>query len=177
MVEAYRGPGHRLCSAHADGASRRENAVSRRVHPVPRPHRLLQLTAALGTAVAGAFLAVPLATAAGGSTTTPVVTEVLTNSSNGKTVYVAKGWHVEVKLSSDGFRWTEASPINAGPEVVLQRLSGHVDANGSSTTTFLVVSYSGEVTLESTGVKKCSNNPACTPIVMTWRANVISYVA
>jgi len=57
------------------------------------------------------------------------------------------------------------------------KLSGHVYANRSSTTTFLVVSSSGEVTLQATGVKKCSNNPACTPIVMVWRANVISYVA
>jgi hypothetical protein len=104
------------------------------------------------------------------------VTGVLTNSSNGKTVYVVKGWQVEVKLSSDGFRWTEASVVNAGPEVVLQKLSGHVYADGSSTTLFLVVSYGGEVTLEATGVKKCSNNPACTPIVRVWRANVISYV-
>jgi hypothetical protein len=131
------------------------------------------LTAAVG---AGALLAVPIATTPGVSAATPVVTGVLTNASNGKTVYVAKGWHVEVKLSSDGFRWTEASVINAGPEVVLQKLSGHELANGSSTTTFLVVSYGGEATLEATGVKKCSNNPACTPIVRVWRANVISYV-
>jgi hypothetical protein len=133
--------------------------------------------AALAAVVgAGALLATPLATSAGVSAATPAVTAVLTNSSNGKTVYVAKGFQVEVKLFSDGFRWTEASVINAGPEVVLQKESGHVYANGSSTTTFLVVRYGGEVTLEATGVKKCSNNPACTPIVRVWRANVISYV-
>jgi hypothetical protein len=125
---------------------------------------------------AGAGLAVPLATTAGADAATPAVTAVLTNSSNGTTVYVAKGFQVEVKLSSDGFRWTEASVINAGPEVVLQKEAGHLYANGSSTTTFLVVRYSGEATLEATGVKKCTNNPACTPIVRVWRANVISYV-
>jgi hypothetical protein len=112
-----------------------------------------------------------------GAAASPAVTTVLTNASNGKTVYVAKGFEVEVKLASDGFRWTEASVVNAGPEVVLQKLSGHVYANGSSVTTFLVVSYSGEATLEATGVKKCNNSPACTPIVTVWHANVISYVA
>jgi hypothetical protein len=152
--------------------------MSHRVHPVPRSRRRLPAAASLAVAFgAGALLAVPLTTAAAVSTaTTSTVTAVLTNSSNGKTVYVVKGWHVEVRLSSDGFRWTEASVINAGPEVVLQKLSAHLYANGSSTTTFLVVSYSGGAALEATGVKKCSNNPACTPIVTTWHASVISYV-
>jgi hypothetical protein len=160
------------------GSSRREIAVSHRFHPVPRPHRRLRAAAALAAAVgAGALFAVPVATTDGAGAASPAVTKVLTNASNGTTVYVAKGWHVEVRLSSDGFRWTEASVINAGPEVVLQRLSRHLYANGSSTTIFLVVSYGGEAALEATGVKKCSNNPACTPIVMVWRANVISYVA
>jgi hypothetical protein len=152
--------------------------VSHGVHPVPRPHRRPRAAAALAAAVAaGALFAIPVATTAGAGAASPAVTKVLTNASSGKTVYVAKGWHVEVQLSSDGFRWTEASVINAGPEVVLQKLSGHLYANGSSTTTFLVVSYSGEAALEATGVKTCSNNPGCTPIVTTWRANVISYVA
>jgi hypothetical protein len=151
--------------------------MSHRVHPLSRPHGRLRATAALAAAVAlGALFAVPVTTTVGAGSAS-AVTKVLTNASNGTTVYVARGWHVEVKLSSDGFRWTEASVINAGPEAVLQFVSGHVGANGSSTTIFLVVSIGGEATLESTGVKKCSNNPACTPTVMVWSANVISYVA
>jgi hypothetical protein len=124
----------------------------------------------------GALLAAPVATTVGAGAAVPAVTKVLTNASNGTTVVVTKGFGVEVELASDGFRWTEASVINAGPEVVLQFVSGHEDRNGSSVTDFRVVGY-GEVTLEATGVKKCSHLPACTPIVMVWRANVISYVA
>jgi hypothetical protein len=122
------------------------------------------------------LLAAPVTATVGAGAAGPAVTKVLTNASNGTTVVVTKGFQVEVKLASDGFRWTEASVINAGPAAVLQFVSGHVNPNGSSTTDFLVVGY-GEATLQATGVKKCSNNPACTPTVMTWRANVISYVA
>jgi hypothetical protein len=151
--------------------------VSHRAHPVPRPHRRLRPAAALGAVVAaGTLFAAPVATTTGAGAASPVVTKVLTNASNGKTVVVTKGFQVEVELASDGFRWTEASGVNAGPEAVLQFESGHVDPNGSSLTDFRVVGY-GEVTLEATGVRKCSNNPACTPIVRVWRANVISYVA
>jgi len=153
-----------------------EGVVFHRAHPVIPPHRRLRPAAALGVAVAaGALLAAPVATTVDAGAASPAVTKVLTNASNGTTVVVTKGFQVEVKLASDGFRWTEATTINAGPEVVLQFESGHVGLNGSSMTGFRVVGY-GEVTLQATGVKKCSNNPACTPVVMTWRANVISYV-
>jgi hypothetical protein len=159
------------------GSSRKENAVSHGVDPIPRSRRRLWPAAALVAAVgACALLATPVVTTVGAGAASPTVTKVLTNASNGTTVVVTKGFGVEVKLASDGFRWTEASVINAGPEVVLQFVSGHVNPNGSSVTDFRVVGY-GEVTLLATGVKKCSHNPACTPTVKVWRADVISYVA
>lgn len=151
--------------------------MSHGVHLVPRTRRRFRPAAALGAVVAaGALLNAPVATTVGAGAASPAVTKVLTNASNGTTVVVTKGIEVVVKLSSDGFRWTEASAINAGPAAVLQFESGHQYPRGSSVTDFRVVGY-GEVTLQATGVKKCSNNPACTPIVMVWRANVISYVA
>jgi hypothetical protein len=124
----------------------------------------------------GALLAAPDAVTVGAGAAGPIVTKVLTNASNGTTVVVTKGFGVEVRLASLGFRWTEASVINAAPEAVLRFESGHVSLNGSSSTDFKVVGY-GAATLQATGVKKCSNNPACTPTVMVWSANVISYVA
>jgi hypothetical protein len=111
----------------------------------------------------------------GAGAATTAVTKVLTNASNGTTVVVTKGFGVEVRLASLGFRWTEASVINAGPEAVLRFESGYVFPNGSSVTNFRVVGY-GEATLRATGVKKCSDNPACTPVVVVWSANVVSRV-
>ncbi|HEX3334249.1 MAG TPA: hypothetical protein VHS57_07895 [Acidimicrobiales bacterium] len=148
--------------------------MSHRIDRDLRRHRRLLPAAALVAALgAGSLLAVPLATSAGAGAATPVITKVLTNASNGTTTVVPKGVQIEVKLSSHGFRWTEASVINAGPEVVLKFESGHVNANGSSVTTFLSVGY-GEVTLEATGTPKCTT--VCPTVDMAWHANVIVYV-
>ena len=80
-----------------------------------------------------------------------------------------------MRLSSDGFRWTEASIPNATAEVVLRKISGHVSPDGSSTTTFLVVGY-GEATLRAVGDAKCSRTGACIPVSILWSANVVSPV-
>ncbi len=151
--------------------------MSHRVlHPVPRPHRGRRPAAALAVAVgATGLLAAPVAAATDSGAATPAVTKVLTNASNGSTTAVTKGEQVVVKLTSDGFRWTEASVINASAELVLRKESGHVSRNGSSTTTFLVVGY-GNADLEATGTNKCSAGPVCNPLSVTWSANVYSYV-
>ena len=78
---------------------------------------------------------------------------VLTNASNGTSSVVAKGDLVVVKLASEGYRWTEASVVNASPEAVLQKESGRMFHDGSSVTTFLVVGY-GDAALQARGRSK-----------------------
>ncbi len=121
----------------------------------------------VGPATVGAATPSPTATAA--------VTKVLTNASNGTTTVVTKGWRVVVKLSSrDGYAWTEASVVNASPEVVLKKVSGHISRNGSSTTTFAVAGY-GSATLVATGTATCTGT-VCVPLSINWSANVESVV-
>lgn len=145
-----------------------------RVRQGSRLHRRPLASAALAVAIgAGALLVAPLALSAGATGASLPIYKVLTNASNGTTTVIPKGVQIEVKLSSHGFRWTEASVINAGPEAVLKFESGHVYANGSSTTTFLSVGY-GEVTLAATGTPKCTT--ICPTVETVWHANVIVYV-
>jgi hypothetical protein len=106
---------------------------------------------------------------------TPAHRVVLTNGSDGTSTIVTQGEQVVVKLSSDGFDWTEASVINAGAGLVLKEESGHVSSGGSSVTKFLVVGY-GSVTLQATGTAKCASGPACDPLSVTWSANVLAPV-
>jgi hypothetical protein len=111
-----------------------------------------------------------------GASTTSAHRVVLTNQSNGSTTIVTKGEQVVVKLTSDGFDWTEASVINASAENVLMKESGHVSSGGSSVTKFLVVGF-GSVTLQATGTEKCSTSaPVCDPVLAHWSANVVSPV-
>jgi hypothetical protein len=103
---------------------------------------------------------------------------VLTNASSGTTTVVTKGEEVVVKLSSPGFRWTEASVESASPVAVLEKLSGHVSSDGSSVTTFEVVGY-GAASLQAVGSATCptsSTGGTCIPLSIVWQANVISPV-
>lgn len=131
------------------------------------PRAALTAVLALG---AGAALT---SAGAGAATSTPNKV-VLTNSSNGTTTLATKGEEVVVQLTSDGYRWTEASVVNASANVVLEKISGHVYANGSSTTTFLVVGY-GSATLQAVGNPKCLANGCALPSVL-WSANIASPV-
>jgi hypothetical protein len=142
----------------------------------PRPRYLLPASALTLALSAGALLVGPGAAGAAASTaTTPAVTKVLTNASNGTTTVVTKGWTIVVNLSSsDGFAWTEASANNPTSHVVLEKVSGQISSNGSSTTTFDVVGH-GRATLVATGNAKCSGG-ACVPLSVLWRANVKSIV-
>ena len=137
--------------------------------------RLLPATTlALITAGAGVFALSPEGgQLAGASAAAHRV--VLTNASNGMTTIVTQGEQVVVKLSSEGFDWTEASVINASSEVVLKKESGHVSSGGSSITKFLVVGY-GTATLQATGTAKCVSGPVCDPLSVTWSANVVAPV-
>jgi hypothetical protein len=102
---------------------------------------------------------------------TPPTRIVLTNSSNGQTVLAQKGDIVQVLLkSSNGVRWSEASVVNAGPNVVLMKKSGHVTSTGSSVTTFAVVGY-GSATLEATGMPPCTG-VVCPQYLLIWQATV-----
>lgn len=87
---------------------------------------------------------------AGAAATVQQKQVVLTNTSSGTTTVVTRGEEVVVKLSSPGFRWTEASVMSASPVAVLKKLSGHVSADGSSVTKFQVVGY-GTASLEAIG--------------------------
>lgn len=100
---------------------------------------------------------------------------VLTTTSSGTTTIVTQGEQVVVKLSSKGFDWTEASVINASPEIVLKKESGHVSSGGTSITRFVVVGY-GTATLQATGTATCAGGPACDPLSVTWSANVVAPV-
>src|SRR3984957_19453523 len=142
----------------------REDAMARPKHrPVLRPYgftsprrSLLAAGATLLAAGAGALTVSPLAGSVAGASTMSVQRVILTNQSNGSTTIVTKGERVVVKLHSAGFTWTEASVINASPEVVLKKVSGHVSSGGSSVTKFLVVGY-GSVSLQATGTAQCSS--------------------
>jgi hypothetical protein len=129
------------------------------------------------TAVVGlGALAVLPATAATGAPTATSTAKVvvLTNSSNGTTTLVTKGEEVVVKLTSDGYDWTEASVVNASAVAVLRFLSGHVAPDGSSSTKFLVVGY-GSAALRAVGNPKCLQQGCAIPSVL-WTANVVSPV-
>jgi predicted secreted protein len=152
---------------------------NRRLEPGTRRRtargRLLPATGlALITAGAGVFALSPEGgQLAGASAAAHRV--VLTNTSNGTTTIVTQGEQVAVKLSSKGYDWTEASVINASSELVLKKESGHVSSDGASVTKFLVVGY-GTATLEATGTARCASGPACDPLSVTWRANVVAPV-
>ena len=104
-----------------------------------------------------------------------LIASILTNTSNGTTTIVTRGEQVVVKLSSQGFDWTEASVINASSELVLKKESGHVSSGGTSVTKFLVVGY-GTATLQATGSAKCASGPVCDPLSVTWSANIVAPV-
>ncbi len=147
---------------------------------VLRPHRftahrrsLLAIGGTLLAAGAGVLTVSPFAGSVAGASTTSPHRVILTNQSNGSTTIVTKGERVVVKLHSAGFAWTEASVINASPEVVLKKESGHVSSGGSSVTKFLVVGY-GSVTLQATGTAQCSSAQPCDPLSVTWSANVVA---
>jgi hypothetical protein len=99
---------------------------------------------------------------------------VLTNASNGTTTLVTKGEEVKVQLHTNGYRWTEASVVNASPVAVLQKISGHVSLDGASTTTFLVVGY-GSASLRAVGNPNCLQHGCALPSIL-WTANVVSPV-
>jgi hypothetical protein len=121
--------------------------------------------AALG---ASAVVAPPAAVA---KTTAPPATIILTNSSNGKTVLAEKGELVQVRLASkDGVKWSEASVVPKATVSPLVNESGHVNANGSSVTTFKVVGY-GTAGLQATGTPKCTGS-VCRNYVLRWKATV-----
>ena len=144
---------------------RSKRSSSRRAAFVPA----VSLTALLGL---GALAAAP-ATGTAGAAPQPTKV-VLTNASNGTTTIATKGEEVVVQLASNGYRWTEASVMNASANVVLQKLSGHVYANGSSTTTFLVVGY-GLASLQAVGNPKCAASGCLLPSIL-WSANIASPV-
>jgi hypothetical protein len=148
--------------------------------PVARPLRLTAhrrfipaTTGALLAAGAGVLTVSALAGSVAGASTTSAHRVILTNQSIGTTTVVTKGEGVVVKLHGAGFAWTEASVINASPEIVLKKESGHVSSGGSSVTKFLVVGY-GSVTLQATGTAQCSSAPPCDPLSVTWSANVVA---
>jgi predicted secreted protein len=158
---------------------------------MPRPHHrpesgkrrrlargrvLPATTLALITAGTGVFALSPQGgPLAGASAAAAAHRVVLTNASNGTTTIVTQGEEVVVKLSSKGFDWTEASVINASPELVLKKESGHVSSGGTSITRFLVVGY-GTATLQATGTAKCAGGRVCDPLSVTWSANVVAPV-
>ena len=145
---------------------RSKTSSSRRAAFVPAA----SLTALLGL---GALAAAP-ATGTAGAAPQPTKVVVLTNASNGTTTVATKGEEVVVQLATNGYRWTEASVVNATANVVLQKLSGHVYPNGSSTTTFLVVGY-GLASLRAVGNPKCAASGCLLPSLL-WRANISSPV-
>jgi hypothetical protein len=134
------------------------------------------LASALTAVVGLGALAVLPATAAAGTSSATGVTKVvvLTNSSNGTTTLVTKGEEVVVRLTSDGYDWTEAFVVNASAGTVLRFVSGHVAPDGSSTTTFLVVGY-GSAALRAVGNPKCLQHGCAIPSRL-WAANVVSPV-
>ncbi len=151
---------------------------------MPRPHlqRFIQghkrlfPAAVLAASVGIWVLAVPAgASSPSASNARHQGVVVLTNSSNGTSTVVAKGDLVVVKLASDGYRWTEASVVNASPEAVLQEESGHVFHDGSSLTTFLVVGY-GQAALQARGRPECTTGSKCGTVVALWQASVVSPV-
>jgi len=130
------------------------------------------LTAVVGL---GTLAVLPAnAGAAAPSATGAVKVVVLTNSSNGTTTLVTKGEEVVVRLTSDGYRWTKASVVNASAVPVLRFVSGHVAPDGSSSTTFLVVGY-GSAALRAVGNPKCLPSGCALPSLL-WTANVVSPV-
>ncbi len=110
-----------------------------------RTEWLLASAAALTVCLGG----VASAGVAGAASTVQPHRVVLTNTSSGTTTVVTKGEEVVEKLSSPGFRWTEAAVVSASPAAVLERLSGHGSSDGSFVTTFEVVGYGTDPPLPS----------------------------
>lgn len=103
-------------------------------------------------------------------------TVLLTNSSDGSTVLATPGDLIVVELAGGQLRWSEAQsggPPSTTPPV-LERLSGSVSTDGSSTTTFRVVRY-GLAEIDATGTPVCASVAAvsaCPQYVVLWHATV-----
>ncbi|MYU55331.1 MULTISPECIES: hypothetical protein [Streptomyces] len=136
----------------------------------------LTASLALGMALAATTAAVP-----GDATAAPHPHQIraarsvtLTNADDGRTVTVARGDTVTVKLTGirdQGVRWAWSEPAATAPGV-LRRSRGGTSPDGGASAVFRAV---GRGTSDVTAYRRCVAAPGhvCPRIVIRWRAAVV----